>query len=298
MGKARLHDVLKETGAFSDLSEPTILASGEVGIYYINTEKVLGDGGEWERFGSSASGMRDHVLEVQESNKDFDTVIGALANAAMDVMSPDCNYVISGGQRRDWLFSFPVAQTLGLQHVAIYKGGKVEIFNPKGHPPILPRENTFGIHIVDLITAGSSLYRVEDKEVGWIPSMNELGFPVKGVLAVVDRLQGGRALVEGMRASLTSLVEIDEDFLRAQSDFPDRAAVYLRGPAQFARNYFHDHGINFAVSFFDPSGGKLDRAERFVRRYGADLINSGRLDQLQEKVERAYGLDITKFLEG
>ena len=47
-------EILKNTGAYSDLEEPVILASGELGIYYINTEKIMPDEGTWKKYGNNA----------------------------------------------------------------------------------------------------------------------------------------------------------------------------------------------------------------------------------------------------
>ncbi len=49
----RISELLVETGAYSDLSDPVILTSGQLGIYYINTEKLVQDDGEWKEFGES-----------------------------------------------------------------------------------------------------------------------------------------------------------------------------------------------------------------------------------------------------
>lgn len=51
----RASEILVESGAFSDLNVPVVLASGKLGIYCINAEKTLGDAGKWEELAKMPS---------------------------------------------------------------------------------------------------------------------------------------------------------------------------------------------------------------------------------------------------
>ena len=67
----RLSQLLVETKAFRDLEKPVILASGDLGIYYINTEKLVQDGGEFEKYGESSLAMIMHAIRMTEIHPTF-----------------------------------------------------------------------------------------------------------------------------------------------------------------------------------------------------------------------------------
>ena len=116
--------LLVKTGAFKDLDEPVILTSGELGIYYINTEKLCPDDGKWKEYGDNSQAMINHAIKIMRDNRDFREVIDILVEQAEVLLPRKDAKVISGGQRRDWLFSGPVANRLNLDHISLYKDGK------------------------------------------------------------------------------------------------------------------------------------------------------------------------------
>lgn len=322
----RISELLVETGAYTDLDEPVILASGELGIYYVNTEKLCQDGGEFKKYGNDSIAMIRHAVRMMKEHPTFEEVISILAERTVHLPInaghiTECT--ISGGQRRDWLFSGPVAYILALPHISLYKDGKVEFveinkdgepsamsFNPADISEKIPGiiesldnpgiKGLYAIHIVDLITEASSCYRVEDgEEKGWIPMLRKKEAVIDNLVAVVTRLQGGEEMLVGLEKPVTvhPFVAIDEDFLKQRSKNPERALAYMEDPKLWSESYIREQGVEALVGTFNPKGGKLDRAKKFLKRYEDVLKESGQLTSLGIDVENKYGLKLLD-LEG
>jgi orotate phosphoribosyltransferase len=102
---------------------------------------------------------------------------------------------ISGGETRDWDFSNPVAVALRKPHLKLYKDGKALGADIAG--------KTF-LHVADLNNEGSS---VRDY---WKPIIEQGGGRMAGVVAFVDRMEEGFALLKGLGLRLLSVVPLDE----------------------------------------------------------------------------------------
>jgi hypothetical protein len=104
MNDPRISQLLVETKAFKDLDKPVILTSGELGIYYINTEKLAQDNGEFEKYGDDSQAMIAHAIRMTQQHSTFGEVIDILTEDAKRLMASlvrNNEYGISGGQRRD-----------------------------------------------------------------------------------------------------------------------------------------------------------------------------------------------------
>ena len=225
----RISELLVQTQGYSDKWPPVILTSGELGIYYVNTEKLVQDGGAFEQYGESSKEMIAHALKMMWIHPTFEEVINILSENADKILCNDrLPKLISGGQRRDWLFSGPVAYKLNVPYASLYKDGKMELLGPAGGPfTPFSFDEVKVLHISDLLTEGSSSYRVEDgEERGWIPTLRNMGTEVSDLFCVVTRLQGGEKRLAEQGVGVHSFVAIDEDFLRQYSKNPERALNY------------------------------------------------------------------------
>ncbi len=244
----RISKLLVETGAYRDLNDPVILTSGAIGIYYINTEKLVQDDGRFERFGDGAGWMYRHAVAMSRIHPTFNEAIQILAEKAYSLIPPDDlilpNAAISGGQRRDWLFSMPVAQMLGLPHISLYKPGanaRTQVIGPDGKETKLrPNIVQHVVHIADLLTEGSSVYSEENGiSKGWLPRIWNYG-DIKDLLTVVSRKQGGEERLAAKGVTVHPFVTIDEDFLREHSTDPQRALEYFANPDAWSEEYLED----------------------------------------------------------
>src|SRR3990167_6906045 len=97
---SRVAELLVQTGAFRDLENPVVLASGELGIYYVYTENLLQDGGRFNDFGDNAREMIEHAMKMAGQNPAFGEVVDILAEKVSDLFSDDpeaCFRAVSGG---------------------------------------------------------------------------------------------------------------------------------------------------------------------------------------------------------
>lgn len=295
----RISKLLVETGAYSDLNEPVILTSGELGIFYVSTQKLCQDGGEFEEYGDDSYAMIQHALNMREEHPTFKEVIDILAEKVEELSDlEDC--FISGGQRRDWLFSGPVANKLSLPHVSLYKDGKVEVIDGGGIIEPESLEGMYGIHIVDLITEGSSVYRMEDDvEKGWVPMLRQKGAHIDNLLAVVTRQQGGEEMLAKKGVLVHPFVAIDQDFLNKHSTNAEESIEYSKdkeAPTRWSKKYLREHGALDLIGDFNPKAKKEKRTKAFLERYGSVLKEAGKLDELKQAVNEKYAGSIDKDL--
>ncbi len=306
----RISEILVETKSFTDLDEPVILASGKLGIYYVNTEKLCQDGGEFKKYGDSSSNMVEHAVRMMKEHPTFEEVIDILVEKTKEIFGDRKEKIaVSGGQRRDWLFSGPVAAKLGLPHISLYKEGHKEKLRIDSDGKLKSADydpaymdGFYVVHIVDLITAASSCYRVEEgQEKGWIPMLREKKLStnlmtIDNLLAVVTRLQKGEENLAEQGVTVHPFVAIDEDFLRQHSTDPERALIYQADPRKWAENYLREHGTLALLPTFDPNGGKLDKAKAFLEEYKLVLDSTGRIHELDKAVHAEYGKHLKELI--
>lgn len=305
----RISELLVASKGFNSLKEPVIFTGGELGAYYVNTEKLCLDGGKFEEYGDDSKAMIEHAVRMMDEHPTFREVIDILSEKAETLLRRDYQGLtaISGGQRRDWIFSGPVAHQLQVPHISLYKQegntpDKVEVVYPGGKV----RDYSFGrfynphfvVHAVDLITEGSSVYRTEGGigsedgiEKGWVPMIRQKGGEVRDLIAVVTRNQGGEEMLASRRVKVHPFVAIDEAFLKEHSPNAERDIAYLRNPRKWSEDYLREHGALLFVDHFnpDPENSKFSRALKFLDRYQEFLARVGEFGGLLEAIKRTYG---------
>lgn len=259
--------------------EPFWYTSGKLGPFYINTHFLCG--GEETAQGllldieAEASrrpielpgviGDKLHALEQADGR--YGQLITKLVERAKDAQSAEGIDVISGGERRDFFFSLPVARALGLPHVSIFKNMFAVYSDAKGNAAPATREMLEGkraLHVADLVTQASSFSRA------WIPAVERLGGRIASALAVVDRDQGGREVLEAASIPLRALVKVDAalfDGAVAQGKLTaaqcGMAQDFLASPEGFMREFLRAHP-NFLQEQIALGGRAKERAERCV----------------------------------
>ena len=225
---------LYETHAFQvfEDNKPFWYTSGKIGPYYINTHYLYGSKEKAEELLECIDSLlvdkEKLVTEINlmtyanyEKNEIFKDVIDRMVKtleSAVDVQNID---YISGGERRDWFFSIPLARCLKKKHITIFKDGTIIVFDGNNGTIItdntmekLNMEKMFNersniIHITDLVTEASSF----DKY--WVPILGNEGGKITKCLSVVDRKQGGAEKLLEHNIKLCSIFQIDVDFFKA-----------------------------------------------------------------------------------
>lgn len=162
--------ILSRNGAFQFTETFFPYTSGEIGPYYVQSAVVLKNG---EDYRSSIADMGKLVREVG--------------------YNPE---VISGGESRDWIFSFPIAADMGLPHMMIYKDGKII------GPDV---KNKKVVHIADLSNEGSSPRDL------WIPGIKDAGGQIVDIFFYVDRLEDGVRVMGEIGLNSHTMVPLDEN---------------------------------------------------------------------------------------
>lgn len=292
----KIAEAIVQVEAFKDLSQPVIYTSGEIGLYYINTEKLLEDQGAWEQYGDDPDLMYEHCCSQAKKSKVFEEVIAILADSVKSIAAAKGlkleDIIISGGQRRDWLFSAPVAKLLARQHLALFKDGQSILQGADGKSMASAPKDLSGktcIHIVDLLTKGSSAYDPnQNPPTGWIVEIRKLGAKIDSLITVVSRCQGGEEILASQEVEVLSGVKINSDFLRDYSKFPERACEYLKNPRAWSENYLRENSLQPFVEYFNPNESKFSRAQKFAALY-ADVLKAHReFSEFKDKVRQSY----------
>ncbi len=258
--------------------KPFFYTSGTLGPYYINTHFLYGSESEaleLLNFIESAvlapDRMTQHlmpcVMRQYRANATYRSVIDALAVKA-DGLPAD---FISGGERRDFFFSLPLANLLGKPHVSILKTGQAYGASESGQPDRLlqdrEKSGQNALHVSDLVTEASSYVRA------WIPAIDRLGASMPHTLTVVDRAQGGSEVLHSSGTVLHALTVFGADlFDQAKdaglitTDQHRQVLKFISDPQAFQIDFLAAH-----PDFLDEQiriGGKTaERAMRMKERF-------------------------------
>lgn len=230
--------------------QPFWYTSGTLGPYYINTHYLYGSKEEAElllkqieEFSMdkiTCPAKLFHEMESQyRNNSIFKGVIDLIIEKAKDLRFD----FISGGERRDFFFSMLVANKLGKVHVSIFKDGTMVRSNPDFTSSSIAEKSEFkgkrALHIADLVTEASSYTRA------WIPAVESLKAKITDTIAIVDRDQGGREILQKNGIPFHSFALIQEDLFKTALDHQ-----YISGRQYMMILQFIDNPHKFMTDFF------------------------------------------------
>ncbi len=232
--------------------------SGEIGPYYINSECVMKNG---EDYAEAISDMTKLII----------------SNISYDKKLDRSNNIISGGESRDWIFSFPVAYQLKAPHLMIYKDGKML------GPSI---DKKYVIHVADLNNEGSS---PRDK---WVPAIRSSGGTIDNIFFYVDRMEDGVQVMKDLGLESHSLVPLDNnawEFLRKSRVVDDNVYKNLTDRMEdkhaWALNMLRsDAGIKKLREMVDDP----KQCEKVKK-----IVNNGYPELKDELIERVPGIPNT-----
>lgn len=270
---------LFETDALriSPADQPFFYTSGTIGPYYINTHFLFGSEADANsllaliesaahRPETLASVLGKHTDEQYRTNRIYRSVIDALCEQARALPHD----FISGGERRDFFFSLPVARLLKLPHLSILKTGEAWLDKADGRPAhaVAPGElaGQSALHVSDLVTEASSYTRT------WIPAVTVAGATMPHTLTVVDRDQGGASVLADAQTSLHALTVFSADLFEAARAAGLISRTQLQQVLQFLQDPAAFQGAFLAAhpSFLDETirkGGKnAERARQMKER--------------------------------
>ena len=252
--------------------QPFWYTSGKLGPFYINTQflygseaaansllKIIEEACAGEKLAFYDKVWAD-ISEQLASCPIYAQLIDLLTEAAAKL---DVDFV-SGGERRDFFFSMPVARKLGLGHLSIFKDLSCVYTDKDGVSMDAAQAGLAGkksVHIADLITVASSYIRA------WIPAVESLGARIAYSLAVVDRDQGGSDILAKAGCPLTTLVTIKPELFeqaKALGRVTDAQVAlvnsFIADPDKFMHDFLVTHP-DFLAGEIAKGGKSAQRAE-------------------------------------
>lgn len=180
MQETNLDALVRNNGfEFSDTFKP--YTSGQIGPYYVES------------------------TVVENSGRDYRKACQDIARLVKSYASVPWDFVISGGESRDWDFSNPITVMLGRPHFKIYKDGRT-----KGARDITGKTV---VHIADLNNEGSSPRDL------WVPAIHKAGGNIEHIFFYVDRMEEGVQVMKDLGLQSHAVVPLDEhawDYLQKQ----------------------------------------------------------------------------------
>lgn len=190
-------------------------AANVPGPFYVNTERLIGREAAGKLLGTlssivqmaasmseKAALLRDAVLAEYLSNSDYQRVVANL-RAVIAEQEISGKFVISGGERRDWFFSVPLAYEARVPHVFLFKDGGIYVDTPIVD---VNSKVTEVIHVADLIHNAASYTDL------WIPSLRNHGISIKSTVAFISRGTAGLEILERQGISARVVATIQENF--------------------------------------------------------------------------------------
>ena len=232
-------ELLFQTGAVKvcPADQPFWYTSGMLGPYYVNTHFLYGNETKAKTLLATIDELKDHpdtcanrLLDVLMENYHADAIFKNTIDGMIEILTArypatTIDY-ISGGERRDWIFSLPIARLLNIPHITMFKDlsctvvatepqsceatnnsspTDISAFSSQlsalNHPLVI-------IHIADLLNTASSYER------SWLPILQGLGATMAASLVVVDRNQGGGEFMTKNNINNIACVTIDKEFFQ------------------------------------------------------------------------------------
>lgn len=197
-------------------NKPFWYTSGKIGPYFINTHFIYGSeeeanellkfiDAEKENKQEMPKKVYEKTMEQYRTNKIYKTVIDEMVDKIKQNINVEEIDFVSGGERRDWFFSYAIADLLGKPHITIFKDLTTVVTDSKGNNIEANFENKKVLHAADLITEASSYIRA------WIPAIKNLGAEIKWSIAVVDRMQGGKDKLQAENIEAYEIIRVDNE---------------------------------------------------------------------------------------
>jgi orotate phosphoribosyltransferase len=243
-------------------------AAGVPGPFYVNTEKVIGADladnllntitdimKQQPTAETRAVALNDAVMKTYRSSKIYQDVIGAMVVQAKKELTVETYAAISGGERRDWIFSIPFAVEIGKPHLYLFKD--LSMYCADALPT-----NAVVFHVADLINNAASHFEK------WFPALEKAGLRCVGTSCVNTRGVGTKKLVDA-GVKVASLANIDLAFFAESQkngliskDTLDEITVHFTSPQEWAKKYLLTNSGVFNVAKTDQKS--FERLESFV----------------------------------
>lgn len=282
MNNKEIVELLFSSQAFkvAQADQPFWYTSGKFGPYFINTHFLYENEEVASDFLQRIDYSLDHPLTLARiigldcwkqynSYDPYKQVIDHLSQKATDL---EFDY-ISGGARRDFFFSYALAELMGKDHLSILKDGSVYLSTKNFKSTHELKSNELSgkkvLHVADLVTEASSYIRA------WLPAIEDIGAEITDTLVVVDRQQGGSENLKSYGVDLISLLSIEPEFFAiareiGQINGAQEKALesFFLDPDQYIIDFLESH-----PTFLEESRNKDEKTRERVERF--ERLNLG-----------------------
>jgi orotate phosphoribosyltransferase len=272
------NDLLKlihETKAVSIWSHKTgpvfWYAASVPGPFYVNTELVIGPElapllldqitniiAETSEPTGRATKLNDAILSAYKNSAMYQRVIAAMIAKAKTEFPAGSYDVISGGERRDWLFSIPLAHEIGIDHVYLFKDHSAYCKRPL-------KNGEKALHVADLINNAASYFDL------WFPILAQAKLECIGTLCVNTRGSNGLNRLTEYGLKTVTLNGVDTAFFEKSlaGGLIDRETLteitaYFSSPQEWARKYLMKDVELFDVQALDKKS--FERLQSFFTK--------------------------------
>jgi orotate phosphoribosyltransferase len=255
--------------------KPFWYTSGKIGPYYINTHFLFGSEDKANTFLAEIDRLKndrlicsDEFYKLAKENYESDPIYKGTIDALVDYIGEHLNIsgidYVSGGERRDWFFSFLVADILKKPHITLFKDLSAVIYQDGKSEKAENLNGASVLHVADLITTASSYERA------WVPAIEQLNGKMKWSVVVVDRLQGGSEVLKKLGVESHALVDISADVFEeaCKNGYIDDSQLklaldYMNDPESTMEAFLKSHP-NFLEEALSNGGKTAERAKLMV----------------------------------
>ena len=202
-----------------------------------------------------AAELNTLIMAAYRDHKNYRTVIEAMVEQAKTEFPKGSYSAISGGERRDWLFSIPVAVELGIKHIYLFK-------NQSKFCGEALQSGEKVLHLSDLINNAASYFD------SWLPILKACDLVCAGTLTVNTRGSVGLTRLREAGYKVAALNHIDLAFFEEackkgliDKSTVEEIALFFASEKEWAKRYLMGNAPLFAVAHLDKKS--LERMKSF-----------------------------------
>ena len=237
-------------------------AASVPGPFYVNTEKLIGADAAATLLQDITDIMKkdatpadksqmvyDAVMTEYHKNEVFQRVVATMVHGE-GAFALDNYNCISGGERRDWFFSIPMAYETKKDHLFIFKNQDVFKRSAEGSEAPFGGEKT--LHVADLIHHAASYFD------NWLPVLERHNMNVVGTVCAISRGRHGLDRLDEIGLKNHKLKGIDPEFFTdilndglISQDVFDEIDLYFNDKQNWVQKYILGNADLFDIASLD-----------------------------------------------
>lgn len=254
----RIHET-KAVSIWSHKTGPIFWYAASIpGPFYVNTELVVGPAlsarllkditdivKETSSGKERAEKLEKLIMDAYQADEVFKSLIETMVERIKTEFSSGSFSVLSGGERRDWIFSIPAAKQLGIKHAYLFKNGDLYCAEPVAKGEI-------ALHVSDLINNAASYFD------NWLPILDQAGLSCCGTACVNSRGSNGLNRLKEAGVKVVALNSVDVPFFEKSketglidADTLEELKLFFQSAKDWASRYVMGRPELFNVNALD-----------------------------------------------